>query len=117
MALPVLKCPFLSKFTVQQVRASAPYIFNTGVESCPIFSQFARKISTSNVQETNSAPSMSFDEIKAVHERLYERSHSSSTGINMNMTLPRMQSGFESKIPSPYGEGKDRILNKIRGNR
>lgn len=119
MAVPVLKCPFLSKLTVQQVRASAPHILNTGVEACPIFSQVARKISTSNVQETSNASTasmarpMSIDEIKAVHEKLYEQAHSASSATAMKMKIPsaarRIPSAFEPKKPSPYGEGKYRV--------
>lgn len=109
MAVPVMKCPFLSKLSVQQVRASAPYILNTGVESCPIFSQMARKISTSNVQETSSAPSamarpLNIDEIKAVHGRVYGPSHPSMAAMKAKMALPRMSSAFDLKRPSPYGE-------------
>ena len=87
MAMPARKCPFLSQLTLQQVRASAPHILNAGIESCPIFSQFARKISTTNVQDTNNLSSssmsrpLSMDEIKAVHAKILERKnqqHSSS---------------------------------------
>jgi len=87
MTMPVRKCPFLSKLTLQQVRASAPNIFNAGVDLCPIFSQFARQISTSSVQDTGNLSSttnissstsrpLSLDEIKAVHEKLLEQKKS-----------------------------------------
>lgn len=68
MALPALKCPYLGQLTLQQVRASAPVIFKTGAESCPIFGPLARKISTNNV--TIPAASISLDQIKAVHEKM-----------------------------------------------
>jgi hypothetical protein len=77
MAMPVLKCPYLAQLTLQQVRASAPHILNAGAESCPIFGQFARKISTIGVHNTatvntSSSPLM-FDKIKAIHEKLNEQ--------------------------------------------
>lgn len=74
MAMPVLKCPYLAQLTLQQVRASAPHILNAGAASCPIFGQFARQISTASVNITLSSKipssSLSFDELKAVHEKL-----------------------------------------------
>ena len=72
MAIPALKCPFLSQLTLQQVRASAPHILNAGIESCPIFSQFARKISTSNVHDTgNLSSSMSRLHLVWMKSRLF----------------------------------------------
>lgn len=97
MAMPVLKCPFLSQFTLQQVRASAPNILNAGVDSCPIFSQFARKISTTNVQESGhvaATRACTIDELKTFHENI---------GKDKSKT-PTFQSKFHAKKPNPYGE-------------
>ena len=117
MAIPVLKCPFLSQLTLQQVRASAPHILNAGVESCPIFSQFARKISTSNVHDTGNvsttqvssssspmARPLSMDEIKAVHEKILEQRSQPFAAAHMKVSMPTMQSAFHSKKPNLYGE-------------
>lgn len=105
MALPVLKCPFLSQLTVQQVRASAPNILNTGVQSCPIFSQFARKISTTTVQESGQASAAtrpySIDELKAVHQSVNK----------LKGKTPIFQSKYYIKKPNPYGESKNRIFS------
>ena len=121
MAIPVLKCPFLSKLTLQQVRASAPHILNAGVESCPIFSQFARNISTSNVHDAGNVSSaqvssssssspmarpLTMDEIKAVHEKVYEQRSRPFSPAHMNMSVPMMQSPFHAKKPNPYGDSK-----------
>lgn len=97
MAMPVLKCPFLSQLTLQQVRASAPNILNTGMESCPIFSQFARKISTTTVQESGHATATrpyTIDELKTVHERIRK----------VESKTPIFQSKYYIKKPNPYGE-------------
>jgi hypothetical protein len=113
MSMPALKCPFLSQLTLQQVRTSAPYIFNAGLESCPIFSQFARKISTSNVHDagnlssTNvSSSSMSrpltLDEIKAVHGKLLEQKNHQHASSKVKMTMPTMKTSLHTK--NPYGE-------------
>jgi hypothetical protein len=69
MAIPALKCPYLAQLTLPQVRASASHILNAGAESCPIFGQFLRKISTTNVNIPST--SLSFDDIKAVHEKMF----------------------------------------------
>jgi 5-aminolevulinate synthase len=102
MALPVLKCPFLSQLTLQQVRASAPHILNAGIESCPIFSQLARKISTSAVPETSNLSSMSrpmsLDEIKAIHEKVYEKRNVSA---KVKAATP---TSLNTKKPSPFGD-------------
>jgi hypothetical protein len=104
MALPVLKCPFLSQLTLQQVRASAPHIFNAGVESCPIFSQFARKITTTVVPETGNLSSMprplSLDEIKAIHEKVYKQQNPSA---KVKAAIP---TSLNTKRSSPYGDSK-----------
>jgi 5-aminolevulinate synthase len=105
MALPVLKCPFLSQLTLQQVRASAPHILNAGIESCPIFSQFARKISTSTISDTSNLSSMprplSMDEIKAIHEKVYEKRNEENSSSKVKTTL---QTSLNTRIPNPYGE-------------
>ncbi|CAF1224092.1 unnamed protein product [Rotaria sordida] len=85
--MPVLKCPYLAQLTLQQVRASAPNILNTGAESCPIFGQFVRKLSTTGVNNTaslnvsSSLSSMNFDDIKAVHENFLGRKTSNKVTI------------------------------------
>ncbi|CAF0906052.1 unnamed protein product [Adineta steineri] len=107
MALPALKCPFLSQLTLQQVRASAPHILNAGVESCPIFSQFARKISTTNVHESGNLSSssmsrpLSMNEIKAVHEKMLEKRNQQCSSSKIKPTVKTL---FHKKTPSPYGE-------------
>ncbi len=110
MALPVLKCPFLSQLTLQQVRASAPHILNAGIESCPIFSQFARKISTSTISDTSNLSSMprplSMDEIKAIHEKVYEKRNEQNSSAKVKTTL---QTSLNTRIPNPYGESKKNI--------
>lgn len=120
MAIPVLKCPFLSKLTLQQVRASAPHILNAGVESCPIFSQFARNISTSSVHDAGNVSSaqvspsssspmarpLTMDEIKAVHDKVYEQRSRPFSPAHMNTSVPMMQSPFHVKKPNPYGDSK-----------
>lgn len=68
MALPALKCPYLAQLTLQQVRASAPHILNAGAESCPIFGQLVRRVSTANVSVSSSA--LSYEQVKAVHEKM-----------------------------------------------
>ena len=107
MALPVLKCPFLSNLTLQQVRASAPHILNTGVESCPIFSQFARKITTTTttvVPEKSNLSSMprplSLDEIKAIHEKVYKQQ---TPLAKVKAAIP---TSLNTKRSSPYGDSK-----------
>jgi hypothetical protein len=114
MAIPALKCPFLSQLTLQQVRASAPYILNAGVESCPIFSQFARKISTSNVHDTGNLSSsssmsrpLSLDEIKAVHEKLFEQRNQQHSSSKMKTTV---KTPLNKKKPNPYGESKKKKI-------
>jgi hypothetical protein len=118
MAVPALKCPFLSQLTLQQVRASAPHIFNAGVESCPIFSQVARRISTSNVHDTGSMSSatnvqssgasrpMSMDELKAIHEKIHGHKPFHHPLSNLKMTIPTIQSSFNKSKPSPFGESE-----------
>jgi hypothetical protein len=91
MAMPVLKCPYLAQLTLQQVRASAPFILNAGVESCPIFSQCIRKTSTSMNTSSNS---FHFDEIKAMHEKVL--------GLNKRKIPIIMQ-----RMSNPYGESKN----------
>jgi len=114
MAMPALKCPFLSQLTLQQVRASAPHILNAGIESCPIFSQFVRKISTTNVQDTNNLSSsmshpLSLDEIKAVHEKLFEQRNQQHSSSKMKTTMPTVKTSLNKKKPNPYGESKKKI--------
>jgi hypothetical protein len=114
MAMPALKCPFLSQLSLQQVRASAPYILNAGIESCPIFSQFARKISTTNVQDTNNLSSsmsrpLSLDEIKAVHEKLLEQKNQQYSSSKVKTTTSTVKASLNTKKPSPYGESKKKI--------
>lgn len=113
MAIPVLKCPYLSQLTLQQVRASASNIFNAGMESCPIFSQFARKISTSNVHDTGNISSvntsstsrpLSMDEIRAVHDRLREQKNHHHSSFKVESMM---------KTPSPYGESKQNLTNEL----
>jgi len=90
MAMPALKCPYLAQLTLQQVRASASHILNAGAQSCPVFGQLVRKMSTTNVT------AFSFDEIKAVHEKLLRKSRSNKI-----------------KIPTSSGESKKRICYSI----
>ncbi len=112
--MPALKCPFLSQLTLQQVRASAPHILNAGIESCPIFSQFVRKISTTNVQDTNNLSSsmshpLSLDEIKAVHEKFFEQKNQQSSSSQVKTTMPTIKTSLNTKKPNPYGESKKKI--------
>ena len=113
MALPVLKCPFLSQFTLQQVRASAPHIFNAGVESCPIFSQVARKISTVQVPNTGNVSSMprpmSMDEIKAVHEKVFEQNNQQHLSDKVKRPMTTFRTSINPRKPNPYGDGKNKI--------
>ncbi|CAF0806471.1 unnamed protein product [Rotaria sordida] len=114
MAMPILKCPFLSQLTFQQVRASAPHILSTGVESCPIFSNFTRKISTSNIHNasnlssTNVSSSMSrplsLNEIKAVHEKMLEQKNHQYLSSKVKPTISNVNTLMNTKIPTPYGE-------------
>lgn len=109
MAMPALKCPFLSQLTLQQVRASAPHILNAGVESCPIFSQFARKLSTTNVQDSSYSSSSTsrpytMDEIRAVHEKIYEQKNQQSSASKMKTPMPTFITSLNTKKPNPYGE-------------
>ncbi|CAM4810822.1 unnamed protein product [Rotaria magnacalcarata] len=109
MAIPVLKCPFLSQLTLQQVRASAPHILNAGVESCPIFSQFARKISTSNVHDTGNLSSsmtrpLSLDEIKAVHGKMLEHKHHQYSLSNIKPVIPNLNTSLKTNKSNLYGE-------------
>ncbi len=109
--MPALKCPFLSQLTLQQVRASAPHILNAGIESCPIFSQFARKISTTNIQDTNNLSSsmsrpLSMDEIKAVHAKIYGRKNQQHPSSDVKPSL-------NMKKPNPYGESKKKIKDSL----
>jgi hypothetical protein len=114
MAMPALKCPFLSQLTLQQVRASAPHILNAGIESCPIFSQFARKISTINVPDTNNLSSssssmprpFSMDEIKALHEKIFKQKNEENSSSNIKPSL-------NMKKPNPYGESKKKIKDSV----
>ncbi|CAF3370593.1 unnamed protein product [Rotaria sp. Silwood1] len=99
MVMPVLKCPYLAQLTLQQVRASAPNILNAGAESCPIFGQLIRKISTTGVNNSaslnvSSSSSMNFDDIKAVHESFIGRKTSDK------VTIP---TGINKKV-NPYDE-------------
>jgi len=91
MAIPALKCPYLAQLTLQQVRASAPYILNAGAESCPIFGQLVRKISTTNVNIPST--NLNFDEIKAVHEKMLGQKTSNK---------------FKIPTSNQYGESKNR---------
>lgn len=50
MAMPVLKCPYLTQFTLQQIRTSAVQIFHRGRKSCPIFEPLIRMITTTTGQ-------------------------------------------------------------------
>ncbi|CAF1176909.1 unnamed protein product [Rotaria sp. Silwood1] len=114
MALPVLKCPFLSHLTLQQVRASAPNILNSGVESCPIFSQFARKISTSNIHHNGNLSStnvssstsrpLSLNEIKAVHEKMLEQKNHQYSSSKYKPIIQNVKTSMNTNKPNPYGE-------------
>jgi hypothetical protein len=106
MALPALKCPFLSQFTLQQVRTSAPHILNAGIESCPVFSQFARKISTTTIHDTTNLSStmsrpLTLDEIKAVHEKMREQKNPQYASSKVKTTL-------NTRKPSPFGDSKQK---------
>ncbi|CAF2387785.1 unnamed protein product [Rotaria sp. Silwood2] len=99
MVMPALKCPYLAQLTLQQVRASAPNILNAGAESCPIFGQLVRKISTTGINDTvslntSSSSSMNFDDVKAVHENFLGRKTSNK------VTIPTAI----NKIANSYGE-------------
>lgn len=115
MALPVLKCPFLSQLTLQQVRASAPHILNAGVDSCPIFSQFARKISTVQVPHTGNVssmppPPMTMDEIKAVHEKVFEQNNQQRLSDKIKRPMAAFQTAMNGTKPNPYGDGKTKVI-------
>ena len=60
MAMPALKCPYLTQCTLQQIRATAPRILTLGRESCPIFGHLVRKMSTS---PANMQMNMTYDKI------------------------------------------------------
>ena len=118
--MPALKCPFLSQLTLQQVRASASFVLNAGMESCPIFSQFARKISTSNVHDASNMSStnlsssstarpLSLDEIKAVHDKMLEKRNQQHSSSKVKMTT--VKSSLNTKKPNPYGESKEMEKN------
>lgn len=115
MALPVLKCPFLSQLTLQQVRASAPHILNAGIESCPIFSQFARKISTVQVSNTSNVSSMprpmSMDEIKAVHEKVLQQNNQQHLSDKVKRPMSAFRTSINLTKPNPYGDGKNKIIS------
>jgi hypothetical protein len=96
MAIPALKCPYLAQLTLQQVRAAAPHILNAGAESCPIFGQFVRKISTTGAHFPST--NLSFDEIKAVHEQILGQK--TSKKIQIPTTI--------NKTLYPYSESKNR---------
>jgi hypothetical protein len=98
MAIPALKCPYLAQLTLQQVRASAPHILNTGAESCPFFGKFIRKMSTTtNISSPSMSSPLSFDEIKAVHEKMLAQ-----------RTLNKMKVTTSFGITSNrYGESKN----------
>lgn len=87
MALPALKCPYLAQMTLKQVRASAPHILHTGIESCPIFGPFIRQQST-----TAATTGFNYQQIKAVHENLRGQ-----TKVPLPTNL--------KKRTNPYGEG------------
>lgn len=114
MALPALKCPFLSQLTLQQVRASAPHILNAGVESCPIFSQLARTISTVQIPNMGNVSSMSrpmsLDEIKAVHEKVFEQNNQQHISSKVKPPMTTFRTSIDSTKPNPYGEGKKTTL-------
>ena len=97
--MPVLKCPYLAQLTLQQVRASAPHILNAGAESCPIFGQVARRMSTTGMTTATpinvSSPPPTFDEIKAAHLKFAERK-----------ATPKIKL---SSMWNSYGESKDRV--------
>jgi hypothetical protein len=82
MTRPALKCPYLAQLTLQQIRTSAPHILNAGAEFCPIFGQFVRKISTTNVNIPST--NLNFDEIKAVHEKIFGQKTSNLYGESKN---------------------------------
>ncbi|UJR10173.1 hypothetical protein I4U23_014389 [Adineta vaga] len=80
--MSVLKCPYLAQLTLQQVRTSAPYILSAGAESCPIFGQLARRMSTITMNKVtsmhvSSPPPPSFDEIKTIHKKFAEQKRTS----------------------------------------
>lgn len=64
--MPLIKCPYLTHLTVQQIRSSASTILNAGANTCPVFAQWIRR-STSN--------SMTFEQLKSVHENLNREIH------------------------------------------
>ena len=118
MALPVLKCPYLSQLTLQQVRTSAPHILNAGVKSCPIFSQLIRTVSTVQVPNTSNASSMtrpmSFNEIKAVHEKVYEQNNQKHVSSKVKPAMTSFQPSISLTIPNPYGDGKKKTMTTIQ---
>lgn len=94
MVMPVMKCPYLAQLTLQQVKASAPYILNTGAESCPIFGHLVRRISTTRVSHGTSLNASStranFDDTKVFHEKLFARKTTND----------------QATTSHPYGESK-----------
>ena len=90
MATTALKCPYLAQLSVPQIRASALKLLNAGAESCPIFGQLIREISTNNVNI--SSTSFNFAKIKAVHEKKLEEK--TSKKIKIPTTI------------NPFGESK-----------
>lgn len=70
--MPVLKCPYLSQLTLQQIRAATPGILTIGARSCPIFARFIRT-STTYAQHPGSKirSSLNFDEIQTIHEKIH----------------------------------------------
>lgn len=114
--MPVRKCPFLSQYTVQQVRSSASHILKAGVESCPILSQWTRKVSTSSVQNSSSLSSTSkssatrpltIAEIKNVHDKMRDQKHQQHFSSKVK---PITSSINLTKKPNPYGESKKNII-------
>lgn len=87
MAMPALKCPYLTQFTLQQIRTSAPQILHRGRESCPIFERMIRTIVT-----TSSKISSSNIPMTMIHDKLLGEKSLLST---MNKTSSPMS---ESKM-------------------
>ena len=80
--MPVLKCPYLSQLTLQQIRAATPGILTVGAHSCPIFARFIRT-STTYAQHPGSKIRLplNFDEIQTIHEKIHAEKPSSESKI------------------------------------
>lgn len=82
--MSLLKCPYLSQFSLQQVRASASHILNAGAESCPIFSHLSRTISTNSkpTENESSSSKIPFEKIRSANDKLSREAAPSTINAN-----------------------------------